>query len=300
MELENRKLEITPDESLMDEIIEALKDTTSTVGLEEFAALLALPDDQFKIFSDMVLEELQKALNEPQDKVMLLESLRRQNVQIEDIEEFRTQLIKEIDSNIGEKISPEKVDFLKRAMNEVMDVMADSYGVAGSIVTVPVELEEDAHLPRYANEGDACVDLYSMEDYIIDPGQTVLVKTGLKVAVPKGYALLIHPRSGQSLKTKLRICNAVGVVDSGYRDEVGVILENVEPKIKDIAFNEIGNGSTLIVKSVEYGQSYTIEKGQRVAQARLVKVPTINWLEVENIKTIKGDRNGGFGSSGKF
>ena len=297
---ENRQLNLSPDESLMDEIMEALKDTTSAVGLEEFAALLAIPDDQFEILSNMVLEELQKALNEPQDRVMLLESLRRQNVQVEDVEKFRTQLITEIDSNIGGKISQKKIDFLKRAMNEIMDVMVDSYGATGSIVTVPVELAENAQLPKYANIGDACVDLYSMEDYTINPGQTVLVKTGLKVAVPKGYALLIHPRNGQSLKTKLRVCNAVGVVDSGYREEVGVILENIEPKIKDIAFNEVGNGSTLIVKSVEYGKTYTIEKGQRVAQARLVKIPTINWLEVEDIKTIEGNRNGGFGSSGKF
>lgn len=76
----------------------------------------------------------------------------------------------------------------------------------------------------------------------------------------------------------------------GYRDEVGVIIENIESPIVGVGDDPDG---TL------YGRAYTIEKGQRIAQLRLVEVPTINWVKVENIQEIEGDRKGGFGSSGK-
>ena len=141
------------------------------------------------------------------------------------------------------------------------------------------------------------MDIYAPEEYTIPPGDTIIIPTGIKCAVPQGYALLIQPRSGQSAKTKLRIANTPGLIDSGYRDEIGVIVENIEPKIKDIEY-EFNDDGSINIKSVLYGDTYTITKGQRFAQMRLVEAPTAALFPVSNIGEIEGDRGGGFGSSG--
>ena len=94
-------------------------------------------------------------------------------------------------------------------------------------VEVPVERCRDgARLPVYAREGDAGMDICSAVDITILPGQTVLIPTGLKFAVPPGYEMQVRPRSGISLRTALRIPNSPGTIDSGYREEVGIIMTN--------------------------------------------------------------------------
>ena len=89
----------------------------------------------------------------------------------------------------------------------------------------------------------------------------------------------------------------------GYRDEIGVIIENIEQPIQDINYHFYGGDSTtkpqIIIDSILHGKSYTLEKGQRIAQMRLVHVPAVNWTPVNNILEIEGNRGGGFGSSGK-
>ena len=118
------------------------------------------------------------------------------------------------------------------------------------------------------------------------------------MALPYGYAFLIHPRSGLSAKTKLRVANSVGLVDSQYKGVIGVILENVEPRIKDISY-EFDDKGCPIITSIEHGQSYSISKGERFAQMRLVEVPSASFFQVESVDGIGDDRGGGFGSSGK-
>ena len=86
------------------------------------------------------------------------------------------------------------------------------------------KLHEDAVIPTYGTEGAAGFDFYSVDDYVVDPGKTVIVKTGLAVAVPVGYYLAVVPRSGVSAKTGIRIANSPGTVDADYRGEVGVIV----------------------------------------------------------------------------
>ena len=82
----------------------------------------------------------------------------------------------------------------------------------------------------------------------------------------------------------------------GYRNEIGIIIENIEPRIADVGFDMV-NGKP-VVNSIKYGKSYVIEKGQRIAQMRLVAAPHVAWTNVENINDFESDRNGGFGSSG--
>jgi dUTP pyrophosphatase len=140
-----------------------------------------------------------------------------------------------------------------------------------------VEIEiiaEDGMLPVYAREGDAGADLRSNEDVEILVGQQVLVKTGVRLGLPDGYVGLVCSRSGLALKSGVFVLNAPGVVDSGYRGEVGVILKNA-------------GSSTFFVK-----------KGDRIAQLMIQKFESPKFVEVETLDvTERGE--GGFGSTGK-
>ena len=164
-------------------------------------------------------------------------------------------------------------------------------------IQIPCEIINGNLPPQYAHETDAGMDIVSPAEYTIAPGETIIIPTGIKVAIPDGYALLIQPRSGQSAKTKLRIANTPGLIDSGYRDEIGVIIENIEPPFKDIDY-EFDNNGEIHIKSILHGQSYTIAAGQKFAQMRLVQVPHAQFLAVENVGEIGENRGGGFGSTG--
>lgn len=89
-------------------------------------------------------------------------------------------------------------------------------------------------MPSYAKTGDGAMDLYATEDVEIAPGESKIIKTGIKCALPLGYAFLIQPRSGLSSRTHMRIPNSPGLIDSGYRGEIGVIIENNDPQLKTL------------------------------------------------------------------
>lgn len=148
---------------------------------------------------------------------------------------------------------------------------------------------DDIELPRYANLGDAGMDVRAAIDVDILPGETVAIPTGLKMAIPLGYEIQVRPRSGVSLKTPLRLVNSPGTIDAGYRDEVGVIMHNSSKTGEKIySISEKGNKAGI----------YRIKKGDRIAQFILNEVPTIKWKETKNISEIGNNRGGGFGSSG--
>jgi deoxyuridine 5'-triphosphate nucleotidohydrolase len=90
-------------------------------------------------------------------------------------------------------------------------------------------LNSEAIIPKYAREGDAGFDLVAVEDTIVEPGATVLVSTGLAFEIPPGYEMQIRPRSGVTVKTKLRV--QIGTIDSGYRGEIKVIVDNIAERI---------------------------------------------------------------------
>jgi dUTP pyrophosphatase len=217
---------------------------------------------------------------------------------MEDILGAYTNLIAQVDSEFSTILSAPKRDFLKRVLSASYNALAETEGVTKRIVQVPIELtSENAQIPKYAHLGDGAVDLYSPADYTINPGETVIIPCDIKVALPYGYAFLIHPRSGTSAKTKLRVANSVGLVDSQYKGVIGVIIENIEPPIKDITYEFDDNGRPILT-SVLHGQSYTISKGERFAQMRLVEVPSASFYKVKSVDGIGDDRGGGFGSSG--
>ena len=175
-------------------------------------------------------------------------------------------------------------------------------------VRVPVErCREGARLPAYMREGDAGMDICAAEDVRILPGQTVLVPTGLKFAIPPGYEMQIRPRSGISLRTALRIPNSPGTVDSGFREEVGVIMTNTclpagANSIKALQDIE-DNGAALPERGPDDPPSggpcvYAIKKGDRIAQIIIKAVPVAELYEVDDVRAFGADRRGGFGSTG--
>ena len=128
-------------------------------------------------------------------------------------------------------------------------------------------------LPAYAREGDAGLDLAAVATVTLEPGGRELVPTGLRVAIPDGYAGLVMPRSGLALRSGVTVLNAPGLIDSGYRGEVGVLLVN--------------HGARPVV----------IERSDRIAQ--LVIQPVARAEPVE-VRELPGSRRGegGFGSTG--
>ncbi|HOM02884.1 MAG TPA: aminotransferase [Acetivibrio sp.] len=165
-------------------------------------------------------------------------------------------------------------------------------------VEVYVEIcREGAIIPKYANQWDAGMDIYAAEDVVIRPGETVIIPTGLKMAVPEGYEIQVRPRSGISLNTPLRIPNSPGTIDSGYRDEIGIIVTNASVPASNEQISSDPIEFTIGSKGNKQGV-YKICKGDRIAQIVLQRVPRIQFKVVDSVKEIGIDRGGGFGSTG--
>ena len=176
---------------------------------------------------------------------------------------------------------PDASERHKNLGHKILDVVAIIYDKVAEnydfkIVKIPLEIcHKNAVIPTYAHDDDAGFDFY-LPELKIEAHQTVIAKVGLKMAIPVGYELQIRPRSGLSFKTGLRVANAPGTVDSGYRDEIGIICWNTSDE-------------KIILKA-----------GERIAQGVLNEIPRGQFHIVEDItKVVGSNRNGGFGSSGK-
>jgi len=138
------------------------------------------------------------------------------------------------------------------------------------------KLVEDAIIPKYQTVGSAGFDFHTVEDVTVFPKETKLVSTGLAFEIPEGYELQVRPRSGMSLKTKIRISNSPATIDSDYRGVVSIIVDNIS-----------SHGSL----------PYEIKKGDRIAQGVICKVNQAVFVEDELSETERGE--GGFGSTNK-
>ena len=133
-----------------------------------------------------------------------------------------------------------------------------------------------AVMPERAHTGDAGYDLRSVEEVNLAPGSRALVRTGISVAIPEGYAGLVLPRSGLAVRHGISLVNTPGLIDSGYRGEIQVPLINHDRE-----------------------ETFLIEEGTRIAQLVLVRAATAVFSEVEFLEaTTDGRGEGGFGSSG--
>lgn len=282
---------------LMDTILEEISKINPVFGgFEELGAILSLPDDQFNLLANYFLDELERALNSSNERLMLINLMAANGLNTVDLETAYESMINEIDKALND-IPEAKRNFLKSMMAIIINSMNDIEGTAKRIIEIPVEINEGAIMPTYARNGDAGMDVYSMIDAEIKPGETILVPTGIKMAIPYGYEIQVRNKSGIALKTKLRVANTPGTIDSGYRDEIGIIIENIDSPIKDITYEFNENGQPII-KSILHGQSYFIEKGQKIAQLVLSEVPKAALYKVDNVSEFGENRGGGFGSTG--
>ena len=141
------------------------------------------------------------------------------------------------------------------------------------MLNVKINLMEGAKMPTYARKGDAGVDLYPLENAFIAPrAKGVLIKTGISMEIPEGFELQVRPKSGNSIKTPLRV--VLGTVDSGYRGEIGIIIDNLSNKV------------------------IKVSKDKALAQGVFSKIPKAVFEVVEELS--ESDRGtGGFGSTGR-
>ena len=264
-------------------------------GFDELGAMLALPEEQFSILAPIFLAELERGMKNINDQMIMVQSMNMLGMKAENVREQYEAIYKEIDEQMGDVISRQKRDFLKQMLGMTYNALAEAEGIAKKTILIPIEYcHTDAKMPTYAHLTDSGMDVYALEDITIAPGETKLIPTGLKVAIPSGYELQVRPKSGRCLKTKLRIANTPGTIDAGYRDEIGVIVDNIEPFIKEAKMDENGR-----LYEVLFGSSYTIGKGEKFAQLVLCEIPKAAFYEVESVSKIENDgRNGGFGSTG--
>lgn len=261
--------------------------------MDSLVGLLALPDEQFEILAPGVLQAYEQSVNNPNDKLALVQALNATGTKAEDLTDAFEELVAQMDESSLPRM---KRDFLKQLIGTMIAAINDTEGIAKRIIPVPVELcHEAAKIPQYAHTSDSGMDVFALEDINIAPGEIVLVPTGVKMALPPGYELQARPKSGRAYKTKLRIANTPGTIDAGYRDEIKIIIENIEPRIKDITVGEDGR-----VTSILYGSECHITKGEKFCQLVLQEVPKAAPYRVESVAEIGENRGGGFGSTGLF
>ena len=271
-------------------------------SFEDITAILSLPEKEFVTLSEYILMELENAINDSNNLILLQQEMKTYGLTQDELVEKYADLMMALDKIEG--IGKNRIDFLKRYIGLITNAFTEGQKASKRIIEIPIELIDNAEHPRYAHIGDAGVDIKAAEDIEIKPGETKLIKTGIKMAIPKGFEIQVRPRSGLSLKTKMRIANTPGTIDSNYRGEIGVIIDNIEPPIKDITYdpvlNEDGTIKELNITSILHGESFFINKGDRIAQLVLNEIPTAHFYTVDNIGIFSSDRGeNGFGSSGK-
>lgn len=245
--------------------------------LQLFDDFKVMPDEAFKYSGDEIISVIDTVI-ESEDYIKVLVKLYEKDPEEckNRLEDFSKELGKAKDGTYKD----EKAKIVSYFMEKVIDTLHQIIKYHGAFRIVPIKVlkvDKDVILPFYSDGGDACMDICSNQAMTIEPHTTKIVPSGIKAIIPGGYELQIRPRSGISLKTGIRIANAPGTIDSSYRKEIGVIVENTS----DTPFE--------------------IKKYDRIAQLRLAEVPHIQWEEISESEFEKYDntnRGEGFGSSG--
>lgn len=247
--------------------------------------ILEFPDE---VINEANIEEIEKAmvanLSGAEKDQAVKETATRMKAQGY-TKEMAEEIIANFESNLKEVVeevanltsNPYKI----RVINKIFEMLGDILNEAiekflGHDTVVYFELiREGARLPEYAHETDAGADVFAPEDITI-PAYRLGYKapTGFKMALAPGWEMQVRPRSGLSYKTSLRVSNAPGTIDEGYRDEVGILFDNFS------------------------SQDYVIKKGERMAQ--FVIAPTYKFKAqlTDDVSKIGENRGGGFGSTG--
>ena len=265
---DNEQVKTTVD-GMEDEIPDEL------AAMANLGSFLALDEERFAVLAPVVLEQLERSLQNTNVRRSLYISFISSGGDMGNIRDFYADLTDVIEEEVGE-LSEQKKDFLKVMVALMINGIETAGAESERLITIPIErLNDEVRIPTYAHDTDAGMDVYALDDYTVEPNQTMVIPLGFKVAVPFGYELQIRPRSGMSAKTKIRIANAPGTIDSGFRGEVGVIIDNIADR------------------------PFYIVKGQRIAQMVLSEVPVASFYTVDSVEKFTTDRaEKGFGSSG--
>lgn len=256
---------------------------TGNKEIDDFMNLLtqivALPDEALNGDRvDSLIGAMKGSITEKQREQVVLELMKQMEASpnenfIATLEETSAGLLEELGD-----ISSEKKMVITAIFDVLISLCEEAKKRAGNYATV-VKFElcrEGAKLPTYAHDTDAGCDIYAPEDVVIPAGALGFkVDTGLKMAMKPGWALMIYPRSGLSMKTGLRISNSIGCCDCQYRDEIGVLFDNLAK------------------------EDYTIHAGDRIAQFVLEPVHQFKGEVVESVEGLYGDRKSSFGGTGK-
>ena len=241
-------------------------DTLDIPGMEEFVDLVKTPDNIFNMLYPSLKQELSKVIHDPQTENMIKETTN--TPEYKEISEQVPMIIADLCSL--KDANPNKIEFITM----ILEIFTGDFSDAEVFVEF-VHKDEKSKLPAYANLTDAGADIYVNNDLVVGPGEFgAIVPTGMKMAIPVGWQLAVRPRSGLSHKTLIRVSNAPGTIDSDYRDEVGIIIDNFDDA------------------------PFVVKNGDRLAQLVLEKVYKAKYTEVPSVANIGNDRGGGYGSSG--
>lgn len=250
------------------------------------ASIKSLVDIEDDAFTDEVMEQLlafteQQFTPELRNQVInqVINNLEDQELSKEEARESAKQLadlIKEM--AYGEmQYTGNKKQFVDATIQRTIDLIneaVEKYHSYNFELPMTVDTADGAKVPTYAHDTDAAADLYAMEDVII-PAHSYgnKLRTGVKIQLPEGWLAFIMPRSSIGAKTPLRLSNSVGLIDSGYRGELGILYDNTSD------------------------QDYHVNQGDRIAQ--LLVMPNYRFkAKVVDILADSDRGEGGFGSSG--
>ena len=248
--------------------------------LKLFDDFMQIPDQAFEDGRDIVeINSLIETVMNSEDFVRVLVDTREN--QPETFERYDKQFSEWIDKAKKDAYGTgKKREMVLTFINRAKAMFNEIKETNGYFQRIPVKFckeTPDAIVPQYQSIGDAGADLYANEDVTINPGETVLISTGIKMVIPGGYRVSIVPRSGLSVKTGLRIPNSPGTIDSTFRNPIKMIFHNIGT------------------------EPYTVHKGDRIAQMILEKTPKAQFQELteEEFNKYATNRGEGFGSSGR-
>lgn len=152
------------------------------------------------------------------------------------------------------------------------------------------KVREDAIMPTQAHSGDM-VDVYAAEDVVVNSFESTIIPLGIAINIPDGYRVKMFSRSSLPLKKKLIVSNSVGIIDTGYKNEIGLICHSL-PYSEPVCVPRTDlDGDVLFNNPIE------IKKGDKIAQFQLEKIEEFEMEEVEELD-MSNDRGGGYGSTG--
>lgn len=258
------------DEYLNNEIGTLLNAVKSITEMDIDSLKSALPVIEEQINNNYTPEIREQSINQ------LIKNLEDQRLTREEATDVLHAAAEALKEAIGlDALEPEKkevVEILLRPLFTTFDEALERFHLYN--IELPLTLDIGAKAPSYAHDTDACADLYALENIVVRAhtyGNRI--RTGVKIQLPEGWVAMIYPRSSIGAKTPLRLSNSVGIIDSGYRGELGVLYDNISD------------------------HDYEIQAGDRIAQ--LMVMPSYRFMpKVVDILADSDRGEGGFGSTG--